>query len=115
MLVHKNLTVLIEGLATLSILHDVIVLALILLIFFLDLVHLALLQIGGGCGLCLALLTLQGLHLILASRQLLLVDLVHREVRRLVQLHDTDHSNQADDSGKACGTSTYTCTSTRSC
>jgi hypothetical protein len=110
MLDHKLLTVLIEGFATLGIVHAVIVLALIL-VLFLDLVHLALLQIGGGRGLCLALLTRQGFNLILAGRQLLLVELVHREVRRLVQLHDTDHSNQADDSSETCGTGTYTRTS----
>ena len=80
MLDHKHLTVLIECLATLSIVHAAIVLALIL-ILFLDLVHLALLQIGGGSGLCLALLTRQGFHLVLAGCQLLLVELVHREVR----------------------------------
>ena len=114
MLDHKCLTVLIECLATLGIVNAVIVLALILILLF-DLVHLALLRVGGGCGLVLALLTGQGLHLVLAGRQLFLVDLVHREVRRLVQLHDTNHSNQADNSGETRGTGTYTRASSGSC
>ena len=109
MLNHENIAVAIEALSTPSIVHAIDLALAFFLIFFLDLVF------GGGCGLCLALLTLQGFHLVLAGGQLFIVDLVHREVCRLVQLHDTDHSNQADDSSETCSTRTYTRTSSGSC